>query len=99
MLNSPHVVDYRSYGRLVALLAAVKGREKCVKELEKDWDTLVESWAGLVPKAFQRLTGEERNRIYQMLRLEATPVAEGYKVTGALGGFCTLEPTACARPR
>ncbi len=65
MLNSPRLVDYRPYGRLVELLATVEGREKRVKELKKDWDTLVESWAGLVPKAFQRLTGEERNRIYE----------------------------------
>ena len=40
MLNSPRLVDYHPYGRLVALLAAVEGREKRVKELEKDWDTL-----------------------------------------------------------
>lgn len=38
MLNSPRLVDYHPYGRLVALLAAVEGREKRVKELEKDWD-------------------------------------------------------------
>jgi hypothetical protein len=32
------------------------------------------------------LHGEEKNRLYQMLRLEVTPSEEGYKVSGA---FCT----------
>ena len=54
MLNSPRLVGYHPYVRLVALLAAVK-------ELEKDW-ALVEHWDGLVPKAFDSLTGEKRNR-------------------------------------
>jgi hypothetical protein len=49
------------------------------------------SLAGLVPNAFESLTGEERNSIYQMLRLEVTPASEGYKATGALGGFLHSE--------
>jgi len=33
------------------------------------------------------LDGEEKNKLYQMLRLEVTP-EEGYEVSGA---FCTLD--------
>jgi hypothetical protein len=39
-----------------------------------------------VPGALDNLDGEEKNRLYQMLRLEVTPSEEGYKVSGA---FCT----------
>ncbi len=42
----------------------------------------------MLPKALDDLTGEERSRIYQMLRLEAMPVPQGgYEVSGAL---CTV---------
>jgi hypothetical protein len=33
------------------------------------------------------LKGEERNKVYRMLRLEVAPTLEGYRVTGALSGF------------
>jgi hypothetical protein len=33
------------------------------------------------------LDGEEKNRLYRMLRLEVTPSGERYEVSGA---FCTL---------
>ena len=38
------------------------------------------------PSALNDLDGEEKNRLYQMLRLEITPSEEGYEVSGA---FCT----------
>ena len=70
-----------------AELAALETREKRVRELEKDRDALLESWASAVPKALDGLTGQERNQVYRMLRLEVTPTTEGFRVTGALGGF------------
>lgn len=57
-----------------------------VEELEQDHDILLESYAEMVPDALENLSGEERNRIYRMLRLEVTPVSEGLEVSGA---FCT----------
>ena len=57
-----------------------------VEELEQDRDILLESYAEMVPDALENLSGEERNRIYRMLRLEVTPVSEGLEVSGA---FCT----------
>lgn len=38
---------------------------------------------GAVPEGLERLTGEERNKIYRMLRLEITPTPEGFEVSGA----------------
>jgi hypothetical protein len=42
----------------------------------------------MVPEALDDLTGEERSRIYQMLRLEVMPDLQGgYEVSGALCTF------------
>jgi hypothetical protein len=41
-----------------------------------------------VPDALDNLSGEERNRVYRMLRLEVAPVSEDLEVSGAL---CTTE--------
>ena len=59
-----------------------------VEELEQDRDTLLESYATMVPDALDNLSGEERNRLYGMLRLGVTPASEGLEVSGA---FCTSE--------
>ncbi len=59
--------------------------------LERDRDALLESWVSMAPEALDQLTGEERNKVYRMLRLEVTPTHEGFAVSGA---FCTIEPTA-----
>jgi site-specific DNA recombinase len=70
-----------------AELAVSEVREKRVEELKKDRDALGESWTSSVPEALEGLTGEERNKVYRMLRLEVTPVLEGYSVIGALRAF------------
>ena len=38
----------------------------------------------MVPEALDSLSGEERHRIYRMLRIEVTPIPEGFQVSGAL---------------
>jgi hypothetical protein len=48
-----------------------------VEELERDRDALLEFYAGAVPEALDQLDGEERNRVYRMLRLEITPRPDG----------------------
>jgi hypothetical protein len=53
-----------------AEIAALAAQEERVEELERDRDALLEFYAGAVPEALDRLDGEERNRIYRMLRLE-----------------------------
>lgn len=78
-------------------LAALTDHRRRVDELEKDRDALLESMAGMVPEALDNLTGAEKNRIHQMLRLEVTPTAEGYDVSGA---FCTsATPSGSGRDR
>ena len=72
-------------------LAGLQAREKRAEELERDRDALLRSWAGAVPEALDGLTGQERNRVYRMLRLEVTPTTEGFAVTGALRSFLHLE--------
>jgi site-specific DNA recombinase len=71
-----------------AELKHVEARRGRVEALENDRDDLLEHVAGLVPEALDKLTGQERNRLYRMLRLEITPSPEGYEVRGA---FCPLE--------
>ncbi len=42
-----------------------------------------------VPEALERLTGEERSRLYRMLRLEVAVTPEGgYRIAGT---FCSYE--------
>ena len=65
-------------------LAAVKDHRRRVQELEQDRDALLESMAEMVPEALDSLTGEEKSRVYRMLRLEVTPTTEGYDVSGAI---------------
>ena len=67
-------------------LSALHDYQERVKqlELEEDRDDLLEAMAETVPEGLAGLTGEERNRVYRMLRLEVTPTPEGYSMTGAL---------------
>jgi hypothetical protein len=65
----------------------LEAREEVASELERDRDTLLERWSTMVPEGLDGLTGEERNKVYRMLRLEVMPTPEGYEVTGA---FCGL---------
>jgi hypothetical protein len=58
-----------------------------VEELERDRNALLDSWVGAVPETLDKLSGEERNKVYRMLRLEVTPSTDGFDVTGALGGI------------
>jgi site-specific DNA recombinase len=65
-------------------LAALKDHRRRVQDLEQDRDALLESMAEMVPEALDSLTGEEKSRVYRMLRLEVTPTVEGYDVSGAI---------------
>jgi hypothetical protein len=70
-------------------LGELKNRRERVEELEKDRDVLLKSMADRVPHALYELTGEEKHKLYQMLRIEVAPCEESYAVKGA---FCTWEP-------
>ena len=72
-------------------LTALRSHQQRVEELEKDRDALLQSMCEMVPDALDDLDGEEKNRLYQTLRLKVTPSEEGYEVNGA---FCTLGLTS-----
>ncbi len=67
-----------------AKLGRLQGRRERVEELERDRDAVIESYAGMLPGALERLSGEERRRLYGMLRLEVAPAPDGLEVSGAL---------------
>ncbi len=67
-----------------AELEALAHREQRVEDLEADRDTLLRDMADIVPEALDGLSGEERHRVYRMLRIEVTPIPEGFRVSGAL---------------
>ena len=50
-------------------LESARAREEALDRLERDKDTLMESYAGMVGEALGDLAPEERYRIYKLLRL------------------------------
>jgi hypothetical protein len=56
--------------------------KQLVEELEQDRDALLETYAETVPDALGDLSGEERNGLYGMLRVEVRPAFEGLEVSG-----------------
>ena len=63
-------------------LDALAGRMERAEQLERDLDALLEQTAGVGPDNLDALSGNERNEIYRMLRLEITPSGEGYAMRG-----------------
>jgi hypothetical protein len=59
-------------------------RDLACAELERDRDAAIESYAEILPDALDALSGEERRRLYGMLRLEVAPTPDGPEVCGAL---------------
>jgi site-specific DNA recombinase len=75
------------------LSVLVDARDRA-EQLERDRDALLESMAETVPEALDGLTGEERNKVYRMLRLRVSPTSEGYEVMGALTGVLQNKTSA-----
>ncbi len=72
--------------------------EKRMEDLEADRDTLLRDMADMLPEALDGLSGEERHRLYGMLRMEVTPIPEGFRVSGALSDtFRSFGPTGRRR--
>jgi len=72
-------------------LAGLGDFRRRVEELEADRDALLDSMAASVPEALDNLTGEERNHVYRLLRLQVKPTPHGFEVTGALTGVLQSE--------
>lgn len=78
-----------------AELDALGDRRSRLEELEEDRDVLLSSYAGMLPEGLDALSGEERNVVYRMLRLEVTPTPEGFEVRGV---FSSLETRPAPPP-
>jgi site-specific DNA recombinase len=76
-----------------AELGRLRRRRERVEDLEQDRDAVIESYAGILPDALDALSGEERRRLYGMLRLEVAPAPDSLEVMGALS---TSEPRSTA---
>src|SRR5215218_9581865 len=51
-------------------LDSLQMRRARLEDLERDRETLLKEYAGMVPEALDGLTGEERHQVYRMLRLQ-----------------------------
>jgi len=78
-------------------LEALEASQTRLRDLERNADTLLKCYLGMVPEALKKLTPEERHRIYKMLRLVVTVQPEGILgVSGAFGserGLSQCGPT------
>ncbi|HLL56529.1 MAG TPA: hypothetical protein VK359_01265, partial [Rubrobacteraceae bacterium] len=78
-------------------LEALEASQTRLRDLERNADTLLKCYLGMVPEALNKLTPEERHRIYKMLRLVVTVQPEGILgVSGAFGserGLSQCGPT------
>jgi hypothetical protein len=67
-------------------LEALSERQEKLAELERDRDTLMKHYAGMVPEALDSLAPEERHQLYRMLRLKVVSNADRcLEVMGAIG--------------
>ena len=58
-------------------LEDLNARRSRLEDLERDRDTLLEEYAGMIPEDLDRLTGEDRHRVYKMLRLQVYVYPDG----------------------
>jgi site-specific DNA recombinase len=75
-------------------------RRARLEDLERDRETLLEEYAGMVPERLDELTGEERHQIYRMLRLQVFVYPNGdLDVRGVLReAVCTPMDTRSSTP-
>jgi site-specific DNA recombinase len=72
---------------------ALAARKERLEELERNKEELLEYYAAMAPTSLAELSGEERRRVYETLRLCVQAHSDGaLEVTGALGKeLCTNE--------
>jgi site-specific DNA recombinase len=79
-----------------AEIAGAAARKNRMEELERDRDDLLSYMSDAVTEGLESLSGEERNRLYRMLRLEVRPFSEGYEVKGI---FCSTSLPPSKTPK
>ena len=74
-------------------LSNLEYRRERIAQLEEDKAALLERYVGLLPETVEALTGEVRQRVYNLLRLKVTVGVDGdVDVRGAIGdAFCITE--------
>ena len=74
-------------------LRAIRGRQEALEELERDRDTLLGSYAAMLPEALDSLAPEERQQVYMTLRLRVLASRDGsIKVHGVLSDSLRVCP-------
>ncbi len=58
-------------------LEALRGHRERVEQLERDRDALMKRYAEMVPEKLDRLSPEEKHRVYKLLKLSAILHADG----------------------
>ena len=73
-------------------LHALEHSTEHLAQLERDRDSLLENYAGLLPEAIDALGSEERYRVYRMIGMEAHLAPDGsLEISGDVMSFSKLE--------
>lgn len=73
-------------------LQALQRRAEHLAQLERDRDSLLESYAGLMPEAIDALRSEERHRAYRIIGLEVHLAPDGsLKLSEDVVSFSRME--------
>jgi hypothetical protein len=75
-----------------AELEALTRRQEEIWQLERDKEALLDAYASLMPDALDELDAAERQRVYNMLRVEAQVAPDGsLEVSGDVISVCEME--------
>src|SRR5215203_2602527 len=73
-------------------LRTLQHRTERLEQLERDRDSLLESYSGLMPEAIDTLGSEERHRVYRMIRMKVYLEANGsLQLSGDVMNFPSSE--------
>ena len=73
-------------------LATLDRRREQLEQLERDKDTLLESYAGMAPEALDSLAPEERREVYKILKVRVTAYPDAQL---EVGGILTSAASVC----
>jgi hypothetical protein len=75
-----------------AELEALTRRQEEIWQLERDKKALLDAYVSLMPDALDELDAAERQRVYNMLRVEAQVAPDGsLEVSGDVISVCEME--------
>jgi hypothetical protein len=76
-------------------LRALDRRREQMRQLERDKESLLDDYAGMLPEAIDGLDAPERHRVYKMLRVAAVVAANGsLEVSGDVMSVCEMETSS-----